>query len=155
MKPLIHLPYWSLECKRLINVCNVVTSNHSSKCTYTTCACLTRLLGTQEYVICHFVALLGGGVKVSLSIKSCSRRCHEASPPRSLIMGRSSNLSMQYIFLLLIVIAITTQAYMLGYQDLPEDRRNDSHHDPRKITETQQPRYLKITKKKSFLFNRF
>ena len=146
MKPLIHLPYWSLECKRLINVCNVVTSNHSSKCTYTTCACLTRLLGTQEYVICHFVALLGGGVKVSLSIKSCSRRCHEASLPRSLIMGRSSNLSMQYVFLLLIVnvIATTTQASMLGYQD----RRNDSHHDPRKITATQQPRYLKIDIKK-------
>ena len=92
------------------------------------------------------------GVKVSLSIKSCSRRSHEASPRRSLIMGRSSNLSMQYVvFLLLIVIATTTQAHMLGYQD----RRNDSHHDPRKITQTQQPRYLKITKKKGFFFNRF
>ena len=100
-----------------------------------------------------------GGVKVSLSIKSCNRRSHEASPPRSLIMGRSSsNLSMQYVFLLLIVVATTTQAYLLskasvsrfaqkeenGYQD----RRNGSHHDARKITETQQPRYLKVTRKK-------
>ena len=64
-------------------------------------------------------------------------RSHEASPPRSLIMGGSSNLSMQYVFLLLIVVATTTQAKRLCYQD----RRNDSHHDPRKITKTQQLRY--------------
>ena len=64
-------------------------------------------------------------------------------------MGGSSNLSMQYIFLLLIVVATTTQAYMVGYQD----RRNDGVHDPRKIRETQQSRYIKITKKKGFLFN--
>ena len=109
------------------------------------------------------VALLGG-VKVSLSIKSRSMRSHEASPSRSLSMGRSSNLSMQYVFLLLIVLT-TTQAFMLGYQDrfpiatrfekLNQRlvRRYDSHHDPREIPETQQPRYLKIFK--SLPFNRF
>ena len=106
------------------------------------------------------VALLGG-VKVSLSIKSRSMRSHEASPSRSLSMGRSSNLSMQYVFLLLIVLT-TTQAFMLGYQDrfpiatrfekLNQRlvRRYDSHHDPREIPETQQPRYLKISKMSHF-----
>ena len=68
---------------------------------------------------------------------------------------------MQYVFLLLIVLT-TTQAFMLGYQDrfpiatrfekLNQRlvRRYDSHHDPREIPETQQPRYLKIFKMSHF-----
>ena len=68
---------------------------------------------------------------------------------------------MQYVFLLLIVLT-TTQAFMLGYQDrfpiatrfekLNQRlvRRYDSHHDPREIPETQQPRYLKISKMSHF-----
>ena len=66
-------------------------------------------------------------------------------------MGRSSKPSLQYVFLLLIVVATTTQAFLLGYQDRfpiasrfeklnQRLRRYDSFDNPREIQETQQPR---------------
>ena len=66
-------------------------------------------------------------------------------------MGRSSKPSLQYVFLLLIVVATTTQAFLLGYQDRfpiasrfeklnQRLRRYDSFDNPREIQETRQPR---------------
>eukprot|EP00093_Oithona_nana_P013649 13649.XXX_475682_475017_1 [CDS] Oithona nana genome sequencing. len=79
-------------------------------------------------------------------------RSHKASPSRSLSMGRSSKPSLQYVFLLLIVVATTTQAFLLGYQDRfpiasrfeklnQRLRRYDSFDNPREIQETRQPSF--------------
>merc|ERR1711860_353650 len=63
----------------------------------------------------------------------------KASPSRSLSMGRSSKPSLQYVFLLLIVVATTTQAFLLGYQD--RFPIASSFDNPREIQETRQPSF--------------